>query len=104
MRTTVVAGLERFVGHIKRCYRAPLTVYADIDAHHARYHAAHGGRLVEQRIVTSCELPDYVADLEADPRTMWGNFLGMTDGNISCRIYESDSMTQHAGAGSSGTP
>ena len=106
---TSVAGLERFVGDIKRCYRQPSAVYADVEAHHARYHAANGGQLVEKRIVTPNELNDFVASLETDPRTLWGNFIGMTDGKISCRIYENestaqDSQTQHISVGSRGTP
>ena len=56
---TSVAGLERFVGDIKRCYRQPTAVYADVEAHHARYHAANGGQLVEKRIVTPNELNDF---------------------------------------------
>ena len=100
---------KRFVGDIKRCYRQPSAVYADVEAHHARYHAANGGQLVEKRIVTPNELNDFVASLEADPRTLWGNFIGMTDGKISCRIYENestaqDSQTQHISVGSRGAP
>lgn len=86
MTIVKVAGLEQFVGDIKRRYRSTPAVSHDPERHHAAFaEQVEGATLVDSGIAD--QLQPLVDAWERDPRTLTADMVTLPDGRISYRVY-----------------
>ncbi len=89
--SVVVAGVENFVGNIKRAYRRRGAVSDDPMRHHIAYHEANGadGRVIDHAIVDEPAWLRLVESWERDPRRLFAHPVWLSTGYVSYVLYES---------------
>lgn len=81
-----VAGLERFLGDVKRCYRG-IVRSDDPEPHHAAFaENIQNATLVDSGI--GGPQNELVAKWEADPRTLVADMIDLGNNLVSYRLYE----------------
>lgn len=85
-----VAGIENFVGNIKRRYRQRGAVSGDPMRHHVAFYETNrtDGRVIDHAIVDEQAWQALVTIWEADPRGLFADPVWLEDGRVSYVLYE----------------